>query len=84
MTTYVIGDWKDVSQAVRQELLSATGKFGPFASAHEGYAVLKEEVEELWDEIKGGQDRDRMREEAVQVAAMAMRFVLDCCRTQDK
>ncbi len=47
-------------------------------SPHEGYAVIREELDELWDEIK----RDRGRElpameEAVQIAAMGVRYVLD-------
>jgi len=51
-----------------------------FNSAHEGYAVLLEEVDELWDEIKANpQDRRRMRAEAIQVAAMAMRFLVEVC-----
>jgi NTP pyrophosphatase (non-canonical NTP hydrolase) len=51
-------------------------------SAHEGYAVLLEEVDELWDEVKmNSRQRSikKMREEAIQVAAMAMRFVHDVC-----
>lgn len=55
----------------------------PFNSAHEGYAVLREEVDELWDEVKKGgtepRSRERMRKEALQVAAMALRFVLEVC-----
>lgn len=51
-------------------------------SAHEGYGVLAEEVDELWDHVKVRQDkRDlvAMRKEAIQVAAMAIRFVYDVC-----
>ena len=55
----------------------------PFNSAHEGYAVLKEEVDELWDEVRakqgGGRDVEAMRREAIQVGAMALRFILDVC-----
>lgn len=67
---------------VDQELYSACAKFGPFNSAHEGFAVLLEEVDELWDEVRAKQgDRDisAMRKEACQVAAMAMRFMMDVC-----
>lgn len=62
--------------AVLMELQQAQEKFDPFASAHEGYAVLLEEVDELWHEVKHG-SLDRQREEAVQVAAMALRFLVD-------
>lgn len=49
-----------------------------FNSAHEGFAVLKEEVDELWDQVKVNQkkrDLDEMRNEAIQVAAMALKFL---------
>jgi hypothetical protein len=65
---------------VRAELASATRKFPPFRSAHEGYAILLEEVDELWETIKDNKDEDaiwRQRDEAIQVAAMAVRFLLD-------
>lgn len=61
---------------VSAELDRATDKFGPFNSTHEGYAVILEEVDELWDEVKSN-DPDRAIEEAIQVAAMAIRFVVD-------
>jgi NTP pyrophosphatase (non-canonical NTP hydrolase) len=64
---------------VLEELKRAEAKFPPFNSAHEGWAVLFEEVDELWDAVKMqyGPERDQqMRKEAVQVAAMALRFLL--------
>lgn len=69
----------DIGTEACQELERATEKYGPFASSHEGYAVLKEEVDELWDAIKRNESPQKKREEAIQVAAMALRFVLDCC-----
>ncbi len=54
-------------------------------SAHEGYAVLAEEVDELWDHVKvrqGQRDVHEMAYEAVQVAAMALRFIIDVCRPE--
>lgn len=65
---------------VGAEVARAESKFAPFNSAHEGYVVILEELDELWDEVKlNGQlrDRARMRQEAVQVAAMAVRFLLN-------
>lgn len=81
------------------ELARAEMKFPAFNSAHEGYAVLLEEVEELKAEVFHGpvvfpprvmfatdeafkQARDEariqaMRTEAIQVAAMAIRFLKD-------
>ena len=45
-------------------------------SSHEGYGVLKEEVDEAWDEIKGNRI-GLAKEEMVQVAAMALAFILE-------
>lgn len=72
----------DVFGAVITELDQAQEAFPPFNSAHEGWAVLKEEFDELWGEVKINQKRRdlaKMRHEAVQVAAMAMRFIIDVC-----
>ena len=63
---------------VEDELENAEEKFGPFKNVHEGYAVILEELDELWDEIKKkNPDKGRLRDEAKQVAAMALRFMLD-------
>lgn len=66
-------------QKIMEEYSFATGKFGKFNSAHEGYAVIKEELDELWDVIKSTHDYRNMQDEARQVAAMALRFLVDCC-----
>jgi hypothetical protein len=59
----------------------------PINTAHEGYAVIKEELDEFWEEVKlnpnklsaaGRADRiDRMRKELTQTAAMCLRTMLD-------
>ncbi len=57
-------------------------KWGPFNSAHEGFAILLEEVDELKAHVWTNQKRrdlEAMRKEAIQVAAMAMRFALEVC-----
>ena len=66
---------------VYAEVRRAQELFPPLHSAHEGYATLLEEVDELWDEVKGNHpDREsRMKSEAIQVAAMALRFVDESC-----
>ncbi len=72
---------------VRREYARATEKFGPFNSAHEGYAVLLEEVDELWDEVKKKRekrDHENMYRECVQIAAMAMKFVVSVCKEKSK
>lgn len=70
----------EIRELVEQEFHRATRTFDPFHSAHEGFAVLMEEVDELWDEVKANShNHAAMRAEAVQVAAMAFRFLKDCC-----
>ncbi len=67
---------------VRVELMTARLRYRPMASAHEGWAVLREEVDELWDEVKkkpSQRNVQDMYEELVQVAAMAQRMAEDIC-----
>lgn len=69
---------EDILEEIGSEVRSATMKHPPFNSAHEGYAVILEELDELWDEVKKrNKNVQAMREEALQVAAMAVRFVMD-------
>ena len=56
----------------------ASSTYKKFNSAHEGYAVILEELEELWGEIKKkNPDYRKMEIEARQVGAMALRFLTD-------
>lgn len=67
---------------VAAELQSARMAWPPFNSAHEGYAVALEEVDELWGHVKvrqGNRDLDAMRREAIQAAAMFTAFAAECC-----
>ena len=60
---------------VLQEYNFSNAKHGGFHSTHEGYAVLLEEVDELWADIKGN-DTPHSCEEAYQVAAMAIKYLM--------
>lgn len=83
-----------------EELQAANSKFPAFSGKHEGFAVMREEldemieecnktvhaVNELWENVKGNEPLEitvddikqyslHTAAEAVQVAAMAMKFV---------
>lgn len=71
-------------QQIYEELGRAM-RWPPMNSAHEGFAVLNEEVDELWEHVKtrqGERDLPEMVYEAVQVAAMALRFIIDVGRPE--
>lgn len=42
---------------------------------HEFYAILKEEVDELWDNIKRNKPQSEVNAEAVQVAVVILRYL---------
>ena len=68
------------SDDARDELAIARAKYRPMASAHEGWAVLREEVDELWEEVKkkpSKRNTEAIYAELVQVAAMAQRMAED-------
>lgn len=68
----------DIVNLIVDELYNANNSYSGFHSTHEGFAVLKEEVDELWDEIKISKNiyaNRLMVNEAVQVAAMAIKFI---------
>ena len=72
-------------RAVSDEVQRAQSIYGSFHSAHEGYAVLLEEMDELKDEVwKSPRKRDyeAMAREACQVAAMAIRLMIEVAGPQ--
>ena len=80
MTTLEQINMDEIGLEMAQEAYDAATKFPPFNSAHEGLAVVLEEFEELKAEVFKKQseyDLVKMRWEAVQLGAMAVRFIHD-------
>jgi hypothetical protein len=72
----------EVMTAIENELRRAVDLHGGMRSCHEGYAVILEEVDELWEHVRLKEKlrkKSEMRTEAIQIAAMAARFVVDLC-----
>lgn len=79
----VIGN--ELAEEIDEELHRATTKFPAINSGHEGYAVILEELDEAWEEIKRkGADPALIRGELIQVAAMAIRTIKDCYSRPDR
>ena len=80
MTENEIVQALEIAGAMAIEVKRARQIYPKFNSTHEGYAVMLEEIDELWDEIKQKKSSPaKLREEAIQVGAMAIRFIQDCC-----
>lgn len=65
---------------VFDECFRATSLHGPMNSLHEGYAVILEEVDELWDQVKlkaSKRDPKNLHTELVQIAAMALKTAVN-------
>lgn len=73
----------DVALEVLDELYEAAYRFPPMRSPHEGWAIVHEEEREMWSEVMHSKpviddpSLSRSIDEAVQVAAMAIRYVKD-------
>ena len=65
---------------VLEEYENASKHYPPFTSHHEGCSVIREEFEELWDEVKKKKeqrDKEKLTKEIKQVGAMAIRFMVN-------
>jgi hypothetical protein len=69
---------EELGQAIFSELTRAERHGKEFASLHEAYAVMLEEVDEVWD-ITRMKRRDRsaldLQKEFIQIAAMAVKSI---------
>lgn len=73
-----------LAQEIAAEVQRARTLFPAINNPHEGLAVIYEEFDEFKAEVwrynlaKGRDTRPEMRKELIQLAAMAMRTILDC------
>ena len=67
----------DALRLVRDEVLRAQEAHRPMHSEHEAYAVIKEELDELWEDVKSEGRVGNSKKEAIQTAAMAVRMLVD-------
>jgi NTP pyrophosphatase (non-canonical NTP hydrolase) len=68
---------KDLDRALK---LREEKKYGKFHSAHEGFGVLYEEVDEFWEEVRkkaSKRSKKDMRNELIQIISVAMRIIDD-------
>jgi len=67
---------------IEEEFYRASELYPDLHSNHEGYAVIKEEVDELWDAIKASKDtkgNNLIRHELIQIGAMVVRYLNNLC-----
>ena len=67
---------------IEDEFLRASDLYPDLHSNHEAYAVIKEELDELWDEIKKSKDvrgNKQIQKELIQVGAMVVRYLDNLC-----
>lgn len=71
----------NILDLIKNEVARAKTMFPDnFVNQHEGYAVMLEEVDEFWDEVKKNQkkyDLLAQKKEAIQIAAMAVRICVE-------
>lgn len=68
--------WEELSDA----LDAAMTRHAPMNSPHEGWSVIWEELEELREHVRADSGRSAAaRKEAIQIAAMGLRYALDLC-----
>ena len=71
---------KSFETLVKDELMNVRKNHGKQSSYHEGYAILLEEVDELWDEVKkktNNRNHLDTLKELVQIASCAQKMAED-------
>ena len=71
-----------IAQEMLLEMDRAIGLYKSINSLHEAYAIILEEVDEFWEEVRENGERldgdtSEMRKELIQIGAMAIRTIYD-------
>jgi NTP pyrophosphatase (non-canonical NTP hydrolase) len=67
---------EEIFEEIRDEIIRAEAHGPIFNSLHEAYAIIAEELDELWDitrQKRKNRSREEMHRELVQIAAMAIK-----------
>lgn len=71
----------NIHEDLKKAIKDAESKYSEYNSYHEGFAIIAEEVDELWDEVKEKEhNRLKLYNEAMHVACTAIRFMKLCKR----
>jgi hypothetical protein len=67
-----------IDEEVTYAFFYALENHPPYPSYHHGFAVIKEELDELWEEVrKKNWDKAAMRKEVIHVVTTGLRFYFD-------
>lgn len=80
-----VGQFNAAANAALEEALRARTIHASMYSAHEGFAIMMEEFDELKEHVWMNQkkrDIAAMRKEAIQIAAMALAFAVEVCNEE--
>lgn len=87
LTNEAVGSLESTVKLVRAEVVRAIDLHRGMNSLHEAYAVILEEVDEFWEQVKVNPKKlsveeqskrmAELRKELIQIAAMAIRSIVD-------
>lgn len=83
----VLQHYWTMSALFAEELAKARQKFPANNSAHEGYAMILEEMDELWTIVKQKQSERNyadLRKETIQVGAMVLAFLVEVVEPENR
>ncbi len=74
--------WRDASALalIFAEVWRVRSMHGPYFSPHHGISIIREEFDELWEEVREDSHDIDMQIEATQLGSTVVRFIADLCR----